>query len=182
MRNPIFNRKHITEYLSYGALGSVVFMIPVLYFLYHNKYENMYYLFIGCLLFMAVIFFYNYKLLNRPYDKKRAVSMLLASEMAILASVLISSLFIVIAFLFFFPHLFTNMQTDRIVQNAPAQVEAYKPTGLLMMVLAVNVLGNFSTGSFISVVTSYAGKKDQTRDQPAPLEKMIRRDSNKWAG
>lgn len=154
-------------------------MLPVLYFLYQNKYQNMYYLFIGCTFFMAVIFAYNFKLLKRPYDRKRAVSMLLASHLAILAGVLISLLLIVLAFLFFFPNLFSDMHTDRIVENAPAQVEAYKPTGLLAMVMAVNILGNVSVGSFISVVTTYAGKKDQTRDKPAPLEPTIKPYSNK---
>ncbi|MES2893545.1 MAG: hypothetical protein V4725_16090 [Bacteroidota bacterium] len=179
MKNPIFDRKHLKEYIVYGALGSFVFMMPVLYFLSQNKYANLYYLFIGCILFMSVIFLYNFKLLNRPYDKKRAVSMLLASLMAVLTGVVISAILIVIAFLIFFPDLFTTMQTDEIMANAPAQAEATKPSGLLVMVLAVNFLGNFSTGAFISVITTYAGKKDQTRDKPAPLEPTIRTESNK---
>ena len=179
MRNPIINRLHLKEYFLYGALASVAFMLPVLYFLYQNKYENMYYLFIGCALFMAVIFYYNYKLLDRPYDKKRAVSMLLSSHLAILAGVIISSILIFVAFLFFFPNLFSDMHTDRIVEDAPAQVEAYKPTGLMMMVMAVNILGNFSAGSFISVITTYAGKRDQTKDRPAPLETNISGKANR---
>lgn len=105
--------------------------------------------------------------------------MLLASHLAILAGVIISSILIFVSFLFFFPNLFSDMHTDRIVADAPAQVEADKPSGLMMMVMAVNILGNFSAGSFISVVTTYAGKRDQTKDRPAPLETNISRESNR---
>ncbi len=173
MRNPVFNKTHLKEYFGYGALASVAFMLPVFYFLFHHKYENLYYLFIGCAFFMAVIFGYNYKLLDRPYDKKRAVSMLVASHLTILTSVFISAILIILTFLFFFPGLFSEVPGDELVKAAPANVEPRKPAGLLLMVLAVNFIGNFCVGTFVSVITTYAGKRDQTKDRPAPLETNI---------
>lgn len=173
MRNPTFDRKHIKEYLLYGAIAAVLYIIPVLIFLSHHRYETLYYLYIGCALFMAAIFFYGYRLLYHRYDKKRAVSMLLASILATLTGIVISCLLSIVAMLFFFPDLFSRMPSDQIIPGAPASSMTGHPSELLLMILATATLGNFFVGSFISVIVAYAGKKDQTRDKPAHLETHI---------
>ena len=173
MQNPIFDRRHKREYLLFGFMAAIAYILPVLWFLYRNRYENLYYLFIGCALFMAVIFSYAYKLIYRPYDKKRAVSMLIAGGIASVVGVIISVILVIIVFLFFFPHLFSVMPADKVMQDSPAQLDQNRPTGLLVMIIATAVLGNFGVGAFISVVTAYAGKRDQRGDKPVSLETEV---------
>ena len=173
MKNPTFDRKHIMEYLLYGSIAAVLYMIPVLIFLSDNKFETLYYLYIGCGLFMAAIFFYTYRLLSHRYDEKRAVSMLMAGHLATLTGIIISCILVFVAMLFFFPDLFSRMSSDQIIPGAPAQSRTGHPSELLLMILATATLGNFFVGSFISVIVAYAGKRDQTRDKPAHLETHI---------
>lgn len=170
MKNPIFNRQHIKEYFGYGALAGVLYAIPVLFFLSKGAYEDLYYIYIGLGLFMFTIFFYALQLVNRPYDRKRAVSMLIAGNFTTLAGVLITVIIIGIGFLFYFPDIFVSQPVNQTISNAPATIQPSRPSGLLFMIMMITIFGNISVGSFVSVVTAYVGKKDQTSDEPAHLE------------
>jgi hypothetical protein len=173
MKNPVFNRRHIREYFSYGFLAALLYIIPVFLFLSHKKYEDFYYIYIGIGLFMFTIFFYALRLVNRPYDSKRAVSMLIAGNLATLAGVLFSSLMVIGSFFFFFPDMFSLTPTDSLIHDAPSTIKPERPSGLLFMMMILTVFANTSVGSFVSVITAYVGKKNQTRDKPASLDKRI---------
>jgi hypothetical protein len=175
MKNPTFNRQHIREYLLYGLMAAVVYMLPVIYYLYNNRYENLYYLYIGCALFMGVIFYYNYKLLDRKYDKRRAVSMLISGHLATLAGIVISCLLAFIAVYIAFPELLSSDSNRQVLPNAHETNQVSRPSYLLLMILSTATIGNFAVGAFISVIVTYAGKRDQTKDKPANLEMHIPR-------
>ena len=170
MKNPVFNRRHVREYFLYGAVAAILYSIPVLLFLSEKNYNNLYYLYIGVGLFMFTIFFYALQLVNRPYDRKRAVSMLIAGNLATLTGVAISVLVVIFSFLHFFPDLVSVKPTPILITNAPSTIQPDRPAGLLFMILILTVFGNTSVGAFVSVVTAYVGKKNQTRDKPATLE------------
>ena len=170
MKNPIFDQRHIREYLVFGSIAAICYMIPVFIFLYHNKYENLYYLYIGCTLFMPAIFYYTYKQLDQRYEGNRSISMLLAGQLATLAGIAIAICLVTITMLFFFPHLFSHLPADRIVKGAPVQTQPENPGELLLMILSTTIIGNFAVGSFISVLVAYACARDQARDKPTNLE------------
>src|SRR5476651_662881 len=133
MNNPIFNRRHIIEYFVYGLLASVLFIIPVLIFLNRAQYAHLYYICGGTALFMFTIFFYALQLVNRPYDSKRAVSMLIAGNLATLAGVMFSAFFVLISFLIKYPGLFSSIPTENVLRNAPASLQSNNPSDLLFM-------------------------------------------------
>jgi hypothetical protein len=176
MKNPVFNRQHIKEYFLYGSIAAALYLVPVLFFLSQIKYEHLYYICAGTALFMFVIFFYALQLVSRPYDRKRAVSMLIAGNLATLAGVAISVLLVLISFLCFFPDLFSERPVEEVIRNAPATIQPHHPSDLLFMIMLFTIFANTSVGSFVSVVTAYAGKKNQTGDKPAHLDKRISRD------
>lgn len=169
MASPVFDKQHIREYLLYGSLAATAYIIPVVIFLYNNSYQNLYYLFIGCAFFMAVIFMYGYQLLFKKYDKKRAVSMLIAGLLATLCGILIAIILVFISMLFFNAKLSTRFPIDQILPGAGSQHDVNTPGYLLAMILATSIIGNFAVGSFISVIVSYAGKRDQTKDKPVDI-------------
>ncbi len=173
MENPIFNRQHIREYFSYGFLAAAVYTIPVLLFLSQKRYENLYYLYIGTGLFMFTIFFYALRLVNRPYDSRRAVSMLIAGNLATLAGIAISVLFVIAGFFFYFPDMFSITPTESLIRDSPSTVQPVRPSDLFFMIMILTVFGNTAVGAFVSVVTAYVGKKNQTEDKPASLERNI---------
>ena len=174
MKNPLFDRQHIKEYLLYGTLAAILYMIPVVTFLYNQSYENLYYLYIGCILFMGVIFYYVYGLRSKRYTGKRAGSMLIAGEIATISGVIIACIFIVIAMIIAFPNLFSASAAAPVLEGGTAQ-----PSKLLAMILGTAIFGNVLVSSFITIVVSYAGKKDQTEDKPVQLETDIKPDPNR---
>ncbi|MEP6674792.1 MAG: hypothetical protein ABJA78_06545 [Ferruginibacter sp.] len=162
MQNPVFDRQHIREYFVYGSIAAVLYMIPVWFFLADAEYKNLYYLFIGIALFMLTILCYAYKLVYRPYERKRSVAMLTAGHLATISGIAIALLLVLISVLIFFPHLSIPLPADSILKGAPATLQPHRPSGLLFMLLAVTAIGNAGVGSFISVATSYAGRRGRS--------------------
>lgn len=169
MRNPTFDKQHVTEYFLFGLLAAVLYCIPLEFFLYSDKYENFYFLYIGCALFMGAIFFHTYRLVDRPYDKNRAVSMMMSGLLCTIAGVIIASIIVFISVFVFFPDLFTTHQVADIISGAPATGQPKYPVNLLVMILGVTIILNMLIGSFAAVMTSYATKRDQTQDKPAVI-------------
>lgn len=173
MKNPTFDRKHLLEYLLYGFIGAFLYTIPLFFYLKSNRYENSYYLYIGNALFFLAVFFYNVRLLYRPYDKRRAVSMLMAGHLVTLAGIILSVVCCLVMMLLFYKGLFAARPVDTLLANAPANSEMHHPSDWLFMIFINAIICNFGAGSLISVLVSYAGKKNQTKDKPAHLEMEI---------
>lgn len=173
MKNPVFNRQHLREYVSYGFLAALLFAIPVVLFLARHNYEDFYFVYIGICLFMFAIFFYALRLVNRPYDRKRAVSMLIAGHLATLCGVAFAAIMVIAVFFFFYPAVFSITPTESLLRDAPTAVQPEHASGLLFMVMLLTLFGNTAVGAFVSVITAYVGKKNQTRDKPASLDKHI---------
>ncbi len=169
MKNPIFDNQHLKEYFLFGLLGAVLYNIPLEFFLRSAKYENFYYLYIGCGLFMVAIFYHTFRLIDRPYDKGRAVSMMMSGILTTIAGVILAAIIATISTFIFFPDLFSTHQVVDMIQDAPATAEPKYPSNLLFMILGVTIIVNMLVGCFVSVITSYAGKRDQTKDKPAVL-------------
>lgn len=173
MKNPLIDKKHISEYLFYGFIAAVVYTTFVLLFLKDNRYENFYLLYIGNFAFMAVMGFYTYQLSNRTFEGKRSVSMLIAGSFAMLSGIIISLLMLMVGIILFYPEVFSALPTDAIVQDAPDTIQVHRPTGLAFMISMNTVLVNFGGGSLVNVLFSYAGKKDQIKDKPTPTQNHI---------
>lgn len=173
MIHPLLDSRHIREYVLYGLAASIGFIIPVIIFLMQNTYENFYFLFIGSGLFMLVILYYTFKLSFRPYDKKRALSMAIGGHFATIAGIIFSCVIATICYVLFNAGLFQPASSTNAVENAPATLGSTQPMNLLLLIFSVATIGNFSVGSFISVVTAYASKVNQTRDKAVPLKTDI---------
>ncbi|SFO73972.1 hypothetical protein SAMN05428949_6413 [Chitinophaga sp. YR627] len=172
MRNPVFEKKHWLEYLLYGLIAALLYSVLLVIHLREGNYESLYLLYIGNALFGVVILAYNFKLIYKPYEKKRTVSMLIAAHLTTIIGTALSMIFAAILLMVFYPDVLWSMPDTLAPENAPPQVQE-KPTGWLLMLIINALVLNFSMGSFISIVSSYAGKINQTKDKPAHLSKRI---------
>jgi hypothetical protein len=168
-QSQVVNRGHVRDYFSYGIIAAILYLLPVLYLLFANKYQNLYLLYIGNALFMAVIYYYNYHLTRRPYEGKRAVSMLAAGHLATLVGTIISVVVVIIAMFIFFPDMFSAHPANQVLAHANSEARTQYPSGFLFMVLLDAILGNATAGSFVSILASYANKKNQMRDKPSDV-------------
>jgi hypothetical protein len=146
-----------------------MYMLPTLYLLYANKYQNLYLLYIGNALFMAVIYYYNYYLTKHPHDGKRAVSMLAAGSLATLVGTILSAVIVTIVMFIFFPDLFSAHPSGEVLAHANSEARTQYPSGFLFMILLDAILGNTTAGLFVSILASYVNKKNQMRDKPADV-------------
>ncbi len=173
MKNPLFDKKHVKEYLIYGFTAAVLYMVLVLFFLADNKYENLYLPYIGNFLFIAIIGAYTGSLIKREYEGKRSVSMLIAGHLALIAGIIFSVIFVVIGVFTFYPGLFSAMHPNELLPDSPSSIRVTYPAGLIFMLMANIILVSGGGASLLIVIFSYAAKRNQTKDKPASLEKYI---------
>ena len=172
-QSQVVDRRHVRDYFLYGIIAAVLYLLPTLYLLFANKYQNLYLLFVGNALFMAVIFYYNYFLTKHPYDGKRAVSMLAAGNLATLVGTILSVIIVTIAMFIFFPDMFSSHPPSEVLANANTEAKTQYPSGFLFMVLLDAILGNASAGAFVSILASHVNKKNQMRDKPADVGNRV---------
>jgi hypothetical protein len=169
-KNPIFDKRHVREYLMYGAIAALLFTIPVWYYLRQASYENGWLVFLGCALFMFVIMFYTVKLTRRRTDYKSAVTMLIAGHLCVVAGTIIAILLSLSVAAVYLPGFLNSGSQQHFLEGAPPNSgSSFK--SVIFQVLVAATLGNLAAGSFIVVVISYALKFNQTKDSRASLYK-----------
>jgi hypothetical protein len=179
MRNPMYNKKHLKEYFIYGLICAIAYIIPVLYFLYDNKYENFYFIYIGNVLFMFGVFLYVKKLLPRPYEGRKSVTMMVEGIFTTIVGVVISSILLLLSIFLYFPTMLP-MAANRVIANAPETIQTNHPTDLFLMILINTIIANFSVGAFIAALIAYVGKRDQRDDKTESLDVDVPRKEVKY--
>lgn len=160
------------EYLMYGFIAALLYCVLLAVHLKEGNYESLYLLYIGNAAFGVAILAYNLKLIYKPYEKKRTVSMLIAAHLTTVIGTILSIIFAAVLLAIFYPDILSSTPDTLAPQNAPPQVQE-RPAGWLLMLIINALVLNFSVGSFISIVSSYAGKINQTKDKPAHLNNRI---------
>lgn len=171
--NPLIDTRHLKEYIIYGLIAAIAYCILLFFHLSSGDYVSSYLLYIGNALFGAAIFIYNMQLIRRPYDRQRATSMLISAHVATAIGTVLSVIFCGILMFIFHPDVFSANPTDAGLDNAPPNTQLKAPGGWLFMVCINALLINFSVGSFVSIMVSYAGKRNQTRDKPTELSTHV---------
>lgn len=173
MKNPLYNKQHGREYLVFGALAAIAYIIFVFIFLSDNRYENLYWLFFGNMAFTIVIAIHSLLQINRPYEGRSSIRMTLISHSSAFIGVVISCVLVAIAVFIYFPNMASPMPTDKLVTNAHDTNQLRTPAQLMMMIFIDAIVPNFALGSFFSVLISYVCKRDQTKEKTAELDKDI---------
>lgn len=171
MNNPFINKQHLKDYLIYGGMAALFYLVFLFYHLKADDYKSAYLLYIGNVAFAIPILLYNLKLIKRPYHKERAVAMSGSAHIATAMGTLLSVVLGALLMLSFHPNIFSTTPSTDALTNAPSNTSMDRPAGWLFMVCINALLINFSVGSFISLMISYVGKRDQTKDKPVNVSK-----------
>jgi hypothetical protein len=173
MENQLYNKPHRREYLLYGALAAIGYLLFVIIFLANNHYENSYLLYFGNILFFVVIAIHAIKVVNRRHEGKSAVRSMIASHLSAVVGVILAALGSILVTYLFFGNLGSGRNPDQVYENANASSQVERPSGLLVNILIYATVVNFAVSAFFSVLISYVWKKNQTRDKPAELDRNI---------
>jgi uncharacterized membrane protein YvbJ len=100
------------------------------------------------------------------FNKKRkenasTETMIVAGHIVTIIGTVIACIIILLLFLFMSDISHPLQQTD-VLSNAPPQMESGKRKQFLLSLFMNAVIGNVSVGAFISLILSYAAKRDQT--------------------
>lgn len=164
MDRTLFDRRHLKEYLLYGSLAGLAYVIPVWYFLYKANYYDTAALFLGSIFFMFVIFMYSLKLTKRSPDYKSAWMMILEGQAVVFAGIIASVLCTLILCFIYIPGFMTGNSPGAYLKHAPSGLNAHNQ-GTLSIMMMTATLENFGAGGFISLLASYAIKPNQTKDK-----------------
>ena len=142
MKDPVFDRRHQREYILLGAIGALLYIIPVWYFLQKAIYQAAGIVYIGTILFMFVILAYHLKLIGRRSDYKSAWRMAVAGHMVVVVGITLSVIFSLLLCIIYTPG-----------------------SSAVQLIFLTATIGNFGAGAFISILCSYVIKPNQTRDK-----------------
>ena len=172
MKNSLYNRKHIREYLSYGLLAAIAYIIPVWIFFFNADYNRIGIIFLGSILFMFSIMMYVIRLSNRRPEYKSSWMMIIASHFAILAGIGFSIWFTTILCFIYIPGFLSGNSRD-ILGDAPAGLN-YKNWSLITLLYLCATVENFGAAGFMAILGPYVFKRNQTKDKTAILDPHIK--------
>lgn len=158
----MFTKNQILSYLKYSIVAGVLYLISVGIFLWLDSYTQTYILYIGNMVFAAVlvVFILNF---NRKRDKNASTKMMIAAgHITTVMGVLLSCIgvFILLAIMKPSGYMAVSHTASELSKPAPALMEN---SHALMFVLFMDaVFGNVAGGSFVSFLLSNTAKRDQT--------------------
>lgn len=171
MLNSLYDKRHIMEYLQYGTIAGLLYIIPAWIYFLLSDYNSTYIIFSGSILFMFVILFYVWKLANRRTEYKSTWMMIIAAHGAIVVGIIISVL-LTLALCFTYIPGFLSGNSPTIIEDAPS-VSGLHNTGTTMILFVCATVENFGVAGVIGILGPYVFKKNQTTDKTALLEKHI---------
>jgi hypothetical protein len=131
-------------FIGFAFAAAMVYCVPVYFFIGQADYTKSWLLFTGNFLFMLVIgsfLFYISRSAFRPFSM---LSMMTAGQKQVLRSVLCCLIAGIILLIILVP--------GKYMMNKPANTIHDKTNGIDFMVIANSVIGNFFTGSFVTVI------------------------------
>lgn len=166
MKKLLYNRQHMREYITYGAISAVAYIIPVWIFFLIKDYNYLGIIYFGSALFMFVIMAYAYKLSGRRPEYKSAWMMIKATHLAAIAGIVFSVLLTTLLCFIYIPG-FLSGESDNILKDAPEGLNNHNWSLLGLLYLCATI-ENMGAGGFMGVLGPYVFKRNQTKDEPAP--------------
>ncbi len=146
---------------TYAAICAIVYAIPVMFFFNNPDFSNMWLLYLGSALFLMVMMFAIIKLNKKYGENVKTNSLVLSGHIITLMGVGLTLLIMLLLILINMPEVFSSAPVqDPIVDNKPANTN----TPLFMLMLSA-IVGNFSAGSFPSIIIPYATKRNQKTER-----------------
>ena len=171
MKNILYNRQHLREYLYYGFLFSIVYILPVWIFFFFLDYNEMWIVFIGPILAMFVILSYVMKLGRRRPEYKSSWMMIIAGHLAVFTGIVFSVILTTILCFIYIPG-FLSGNSPNVLEDSPAGLN-HQNWSMLMLLYVCATIENFGAGGFVALLGPYVFKRNQTRDKSAVLEKDV---------
>jgi nicotinamide riboside transporter PnuC len=159
----MFKNHPIKEYLVYSIIAAVAYFIVICIFLNYESFTSMWMLYVGNAFFAisiaTFVLMYNWK----RRENANTAEMIFAGHITTAMGVIIVCVLLVIVYLVA-PDVFNSIPKGTTsFLKAPPQM-AGRSDSFIFTIFMNAIIGNVSTGSFISIILPYAAKRNQKND------------------
>ncbi|MEP6595625.1 MAG: hypothetical protein ABJA71_06740 [Ginsengibacter sp.] len=165
----------IKSYLVYSVPAALLYSVLAYLFIRNQTFNSLWILYIGNALFGCCIALFVILYNKRRKENASTETMMVAGNITTIMGVIIACIISVLLFLLMSDVSHPLQQTE-VLNNAPPQMESGKRNQFLLSLFMNAIIGNVSVGAFISLIISYAAKRDQkggtstkTTDEPEVL-------------
>ena len=157
--------------IGYGILAAALFSVPMIYFIHSARFQDIYLLFIGNVLFGAAVSLFMLRHIAVKKEGGSTASMAMVGHLVAIFGIVISCIIAFIALSVFIPDIFSSGKADTVLMQSPSQQRGGKTDGLVLAIFMNAIIGNISAGSFVSLIFAYTAKVNQTRDKESKFLK-----------
>jgi len=158
-------KKRWSSYLKYAAVAALVYAVPMFLYLRNAAFESTWLLYLGNGLFLAFMFLFVIMYNKKKEADANTLSTLAATHMATLLAIGILLIVATVCILFMVPGLFDSGPAEKTMKDTPANMIHGHTNGMLYILYLDLIVGNFTAGSFVGIITSYTAKRNQTRER-----------------
>lgn len=166
----MFKRIHWRQYFPFAFIAATAYCIPVIFFLRDANYTQSWLLFLGNLLFLFCIVSFLFYFNKKRHEQASSVTMVAAGHITTLLGIATALITCIILLIAGIPGLLHTGPAGKVLINAPSNTIQGKTNGLVFEVIADVLVGNFSAGSFASILFPFAIKGDQTKESTSKKE------------
>ncbi len=149
----MFKKTELVNLSKYAIIPAVLYCIPLIFFIKNETYTQTWLLYFGNALFLACIFIFGV-IENR---KKNTNSSIPYNGWTVTIIGVSFSCILILLFLL----AFYIGSTREVLQQTPAAISHKNTHGLLFMLFANALMGNFAAGAFATLMAKSASQKDQ---------------------
>lgn len=164
----MFRKVNLFTTLRSGAIAAILFCIPVFIFIMDASYTQTWLLFLGCFLFLVVIFIHTWLENKNRGENESTVALIFASHVTTITGITIACIICLLMLAIFVPGYFGG-EAEKVLQDVPANDETGKAKGLGFKVFMAAIIGNFTVGSFTGIILPFYSKRNQTKDTREPV-------------
>jgi len=135
----------------YALFAAVAYLVMVIVFLNNPIFPQTWLLYVGNALFGIIVAIYLFNYSSKTNHKASAYSMLKAGHIVTTMGILVSVLVIAFIVLFWKEH----------YANTPPQIRPEQNHGLVFILFLDAIVGNISSGSFVSILLPFSLTKMQ---------------------
>ena len=171
----MFKNHSIKSYLVCSVSAALLYSIFAYLFIRNQIFSSSWLLYIGNALFACCIAVFTILFNKKRKENASTTTMIVAGIIVTIIGIVIACIISLLLFLLM-SDISHPLQQTEVLNNAPPQMESGKRNQFLLALFMNAIIGNGSIGSFISLIISYAAKRDQkgsistkTTDEPELL-------------
>ncbi len=158
-------KQEVLPVITYAVIAALMYIIPMAVFMQYESFVKTWILYLGCFLFGIPIAIYMVRLTKNRKIRTKTTSMLIRGHLVTITGIVICAVAVLVALLIDVPNIFTSQQAETVLTRAPPQMQDGETNGLVLILFMTAVIGNFTAGSFFSIILAYTAKLNQTHDQ-----------------